>query len=123
MKVYNSFSNTWVDSDIMLMADKLLKLKTEKPMWDVIDEIIKWWIGSNPKEWKSHLVEIKDLKETRTNKFASTKDKSLRYVLDIPEKIILILRKLYDNQECPMDKPWMLKFARRYPKFVVAEKV
>ena len=123
MKVYNSFSDSWVDSNIMLLADKLLKLKSEKSMWEVIDEVISWWIKTRPTQWKAHLIEIKDLKETRTNKWASTKDKSLRYVLDIPEKIMLIIRKLYNTQECPMDKRWMLKFARRYPSMVVAEKV
>ncbi len=123
MKVVNTFSNTLVDSDTMFFAEKLIKLKKEKPMWDVVDEIIKWWIKSNPKEWRAHLIELSDLKKTRKNKFASTKDKSLRYVLDMPEKIILIIRKLYDVNECPMDKKWMLTFAKRYPRFLVAEKL
>lgn len=123
MKVFNSFTSTLVDSDTMLLANKLIELKKTKPMWKVIDFIITWWINTKPKEWRAHLVELQDLKETRKNKFASTKDKSLRYVLDIPEKVIMIIRKLYDVNECPMDKKWMLTFAKRYPRFLVAERL
>lgn len=123
MKVYSSLTNRLVDINTSAAVDRLLTLRNTKSQWDVIDEVIKIWYTTHPKEWKSHLIEMKDLKETRKNKFASTKDKSLRFILDIPEKVILIIRKLYSTDECPMDKRWMLKFARRYPKFVVAERV
>ena len=123
MRIYNSFSNTMVDSKIMLAADRLIELKKTKGQWEVIDEVLNVWEKTNPKKWKAHLIELKDLKETRINKFASTRDKSLRFLLDIPEKVILMIRKLYTTDECPMDKKWMLKFAKRYPKFLVADRV
>ncbi|KKP54483.1 MAG: hypothetical protein UR46_C0020G0003 [Parcubacteria group bacterium GW2011_GWA1_33_6] len=123
MKVFNSISNSLVDSEIYSAADLLVKLRNTKGMWEVIDEVLNIWHKNHPKEWKAHLIDIKDLRDTRKNEFASTKDKSLRLVLDIPEKIILMIRKLYDVQECPMDKKWMLKFAKRYPNMVVAEKL
>ena len=123
MKVFNAFSNTMVDSNTMMAANKLIELKNTKGQWEVIDEVLNVWHKTNPKKWKAHLIELKDLKETRQNKFASTRDKSLRFLLDIPEKVILMIRKLYTTEECPMDKKWMLKFAKRYPKFLVADRV
>lgn len=123
MKVYTSHTNRLVDSKIYSAADRLVTLRNSKTQWEVIDEVIKVWHATNPKEWKSHLIDMQDLKETRKNKFASTKDKSLRFLLDIPEKVIFMIRKLYTVEECPMDEKWMLKFARRYPKFVVADRI
>ena len=123
MKVYSAYSGLWRESSDYLAADKLIKLKNEKPMWDVIDEVITVWFKRQPKQWKAHLFNLSNLKQTRKNKFASTKDKSLRYILDIPEKIIMMIRVLYDTNEAPMDKKWMLKFAKRYPRFLVAEKI
>jgi hypothetical protein len=123
MKVFNSFSQTLVDSKTYSAADRLVKLRNTKPMWEVIDAVLDFWIKSQPKQWKAHLIEIEDIKKTRSNEWASTKDKSLRFMLDIPEKILLMIRKLYDVHDCPMDKKWMLKFARRYPKFIVADRL
>ncbi len=123
MKVFNSFSNSLVDSKVYSSADYLIKLRKTKGMWEVIDGVIEVWQKSSPKEWKSHLIDMKDLRETRINKWASNKDKSYRFLLDIPEKIIFMIRKLYDFNDCPMDKKWMLKFARRYPTFVVADRI
>ena len=123
MKVYSEYSGRLIDSSDYMAADKLIKLSKEKSMWEVIDEVLNIWAKRQPKEWKAHLFNLGNLKETRTNKFASTKDKSLRYILDIPEKVILMIRILYNTNEAPMDKKWMLIFAKRYPKFLVAEKV
>lgn len=123
MKVYSPLSGRLIDSKIYSAADYLVQLRKKKPMWDVIDEIIRIWIESKPRQWKAHLVQIKAERDTRKNKFASTKDKSLRYMLDIPEKIIMMIRILYTPSEAPMDKEWMKIFAKRYPRFVVAEKL
>lgn len=123
MKVFDSATGRWHKSSQYLAADRLVKLRNTKTMWEVIDEIIKIWIESQPKQWKSHLVELGALQESRQNEYASTKDKSLRYILDIPEKIILMIRILYTPDEAPMNKDWMLKFAKRYPRFMVAQKL
>lgn len=123
MKVYSSISGRWFDSTPYLAADRLMKLRNTKGMWDVIDEVVKIWYTLHPRKWRAHLIEVEEEKETRKNKWASTKDKSLRYTLDIPEPVIMIIRKLYTPEECSMDKKWMLKFAKRYKKFVVAQSV
>lgn len=127
MKVYNSLRGEMIDSHLMLAANRLIELSKIKPMWEVVDEIIRIWSELKPKEWKSHLINMANLRETRKNKFSSSYDKktgnNLRYTLDVPEKVILMIRVLYGTDEAPMDKKWFNTFAKRYPKFVVAEKI
>lgn len=107
----------------MSAANRLIELAKTKSQWEVIEEVVNVWQKTQPKEWKSHLIELKDLKETRENEFASTKDKSLRFILDIPEKVIMMIRILYSSEDAPMDKKWMLEFAKRFPRFVVANRI
>ena len=96
--------------------------------WPVIECCIKIWQDSSPKEWKAYIVEINDLRNTRKDpKFASTYDRvqggSLRYILDIPEKVIKMIRCVYDVDELPMNKKFFHEFARRFPKFQIAQKL
>lgn len=104
MKVYSQYSGRLFNATDYSAADRLLKLSKEKPIWEVIDEIINIWATRQPKKWKAHLFNLSSIKETRKNKFSSTKDKSLRYILDIPQQIIMMIRILYTTDEAPMDK-------------------
>lgn len=63
------------------------------------------------------------MKQTRRNKFASSETEMYRYTLDIPEKVIFMLRKLYTTKEMPMDKKFFRSWAKKFPKMQVSEKI
>lgn len=105
-----------------------LKTKSGSNPWPVIEACLRVWEETNPSEWQSYLIELEDLKKTRKDpKFASTYDKVhggyLRYTLDLPQKVVFMLRQLYDPDELPMNRQFFLEFARRFPKFKVAQKL
>ena len=105
-----------------------LKKKSGNNPWPVIEEIIKIWKATNPTQYKSHLIDISGIRETRKDKkFASTKDPKtggyLRYTLDIPEKVIFMIRMLYNASELNMDKKFHLEWSKRFPETMVAEKL
>lgn len=117
------------DTDDLLLVERLEKLKASstKP-WDVIEELFKVFQKKQPKQWKSHLIEIDDIRETRKEKkFASSHDKAhdayLRYTLDIPEFIMYGIRMLYTPDELVMDRKFYQEFAKRFPAYKVAEKL
>lgn len=105
-----------------------LKEKSGSDPWPVIEECFKVWHKTNPSQYKSHLIYIDDIRETRKDrKHASTKDPHtggiLRYTLDIPQKVMFMIRLLYTTEELPMDRPFYLEFAKRFPNYKVAEKL
>ncbi len=130
MKVFDSVTNTLRNSSDVLAADRLISLKKKKgsTLWTVISEVLKIWAERNPKEWESYLVRISDIKHTRKDKkFGSTYDKIsggyLRYTLDIPQKVMLMIRSLYDHTELQMNRDFFIEFARRFPRLKIAEKL
>src|SRR3990167_3184514 len=111
MYIYDSFGIKRKLSDLTAV-DRLFKLKETSCSnpWPVISECIKIWEQTNPKEWQSFLFELQDIKKSRRDKFASSdpkKDKRhggiLRYTLDIPEKVMYMIRCIYSPQELPME--------------------
>src|SRR3990167_4613154 len=116
-------------SDSLIQADYFLKLREQKPVWEVIEEIVKWWILGNPKEWKSYLIRHKDIKEIQkvttvgSKQFRGvSKDKKhdayLSLLIDFPLPIMLMIRKLYNPQELVFDKKFFTQFAVRFQQFV-----
>ena len=102
-----------------------LKATSGSNPWPVIEECFKVWESTNPGHWEAHLVGVYDLRATRKDsKFASTIDPNtggiLRYTLDIPEKVMYMIRMLYSVEELPMDRKFFLEFGRRFPNLKVA---
>lgn len=104
-----------------------LKKKHAGNPWPVIEECFNVWYKTNPSHWDAHLVTIDDIRNTRKeSKFASSKDDSgrmLRYTLDIPEKVMMMIRMLYSEEELPMNRRFFIEFARRFPQLKIAEKI
>lgn len=122
MKVVTT-SGKIVDAAPYNAADNLVKLRNTKSLWEVIDEVIKVWEKTSVKKYTAHLIDITDIKETRDNHYASTASKSLRYLVDIPEDIIRMIRILYTVEELPMDKDFFKIFWKRYPVYRVSERL
>ena len=111
-------------------VDKLIALKkvSGASPWPVIEMCFKIWSETNPRHYNSYLVYLKNIKDTRKDKrFASTYDRKtggyLRYTLDIPEKVLLMIRSLYNYDELPMNREFFFEFARRFPTYKIAEKL
>ena len=116
--------------DDVRAVDALVKLKRESGSnpWPVIEMCLEIWKSSNPNEWKSFLVDLGKTKVTRKDrKFASTYDKVhggyLRYTLDLPEKVVYMIRALYSSDELKMDREFFIEFAKRFPLLKVAERL
>lgn len=115
--------------------DKLMRLKKEKPFWEVVEAVIDFWKSLNPKEYKSYVLHLKDIKDTRkeinvgNKRFRGiSKDKVtggyLNYTLDIPETVYFIIKRLYDDTEAMADmKKFLYQFSKKFPEFRVSGKV
>ncbi len=133
MKNFNPYIYKYAPASSVQLADKLIQLKKTKSKWEVIAFIVDSWAKTNPKSWRSHVINLQAVKQSRklttigTKEFSGvSKDKTtgayLRYALDIPEKVIFIIRKLYNAEELPMDKEFFDQFGKRFPIFVISER-
>jgi hypothetical protein len=125
------------DAKIVAYAEELLTLKDKSiieeanGIWIVIRRIIEIWKETHPKQWSSYLVELDSIRQTRfDSKYGLSKNSkmyhgdrgNLRYTLDIPEQVYMMIRAVYNDEELPMDKEFFSRFARKFPMFKVAEK-
>lgn len=113
-------------------VENLLTLKKTKSVWKVIDFIVKAWIKTHPTEWDSFITELEIDKKSRKRTWVGNKEYTgvskqngsmLRYTLDIPVRIVNIIRRLYPATELPFDKRFYSEFSKRFPKFVVSERL
>ena len=115
------------DANTVLAADALLEAKKTKPFWEVVEQVINFWANKEPRAYRSYLVELDSVRNTRSDpKFATAKgDRSqpIRYIADVPEFVTLVLRKLYDTDELEMDKRCFHDFVKHFPAFKVAQKL
>jgi hypothetical protein len=118
----------WTSSRVFGAADKLIKLKKDKDPWEVFEYIVKIWMSTNPSEYESFLVDLSDTKETRKVTNIGNKqfrgvsvDKetggTLRYLIDIPTKVVYMIKRLYP--EMNMDKQFYTKWAEKFPKMTI----
>src|SRR3990167_7349304 len=116
-----------IKSEHIQAVDELLKLKIKSGSdpWPVIEKCFKIWECGNPTRYNSYLIHVDDIKKTRKDpKYASTTDKVtggiLRYIIDIPEEVMKMIRCVYSPQELPMrgkqGKRFFQQFAKRFPK-------
>lgn len=123
MKVVDGATGRIISPTLKAQLDDLDKLYRTANPWKVIAKIVEIWQKSDPKRWDAYLFEWKDKKASRKNQYASTNDKSLRYLIDMPEKIHMMIRLFYPSDELVMDKEWLREFGRRFPQFLICEKI
>lgn len=132
MLVYDSETNRLVNSDKLLLVNRLLKFRESQDIWKVIGEIVNIWLKSHPVEWKSFIIHLKavksDQKRTRIGKstwrgVSRTGSIERSLVLDMPNWILLCIRKLYTSEELPFDKKFYRQLADKFPVFRIREKV
>lgn len=123
----------WAPARIVEMGEHLVRLRNTQPVWDVIEEVMKVWAKTNPKSYESYLVDLKDFKDTGkitniggkafSNVSKDANGNILRHRLDIPVKVVYMIRRLYSVEELPMDEKFYNKWARLFPKTVISEVV
>jgi len=125
MDVFDGLSGRVVDSRVAEGADRLLKTKAEKGLWPAIEECIRIWKGKNPEEWQSYLFYLKDIKTSRKTPLAHSKDsrgRYLRYVVDVPQQVVKMIRVLYPPEDLKMDIKFWTKFGKKFREFMIPEK-
>jgi len=121
----------WAPAKAVDMGNRLVSLRQTQGLWTVIEEIMRMWADTNPREYQSYLIDLEDTKEDGKitsvgNKRWSNVSKDLngsmlRHRLDIPVKVVYMIRRLYSVDECPMDADFYDEWSRRFPKTVVSE--
>lgn len=123
MKVIDSSTGRINTTKDIQFADKVLTLKNTKGVWDVVDEIVSFWVHGNPDKYDSFITDLEIKKSTRRDAFGSNKAKSIRSTLDVPVRILSMIRSIYHADELPFDKKFFNTIWRRYPAFRVSEKL
>lgn len=112
-----------------------LKEKSGSNPWPIVEKLIHIWSSKNPKKWQSYLYYLEETKKTRkvtaygnSNFSGMTKnDKEhggiIRYTIDMPEPLHMMIRMVYSDKELPMDKEFMAAFGKKFPMFRVMNKV
>lgn len=126
--IYDGIQNRLVNSTDAMAADKLLKLKEDSGSnpWPVIEQCIKIWADKHPTKWDAYLVKVQNVRDTRHNsKYANSPDPNSggRYLLDIPQSVMLMIRCVYDADELPMNKEFFHEWMVRFPKMAIPEKI
>lgn len=131
-QIFDSYDDLrYAPAKVVDMGTRLVELRKTKGMWEVIEEIMKMWSDTNPKEYKSYLIDLDFTKDDGKvtsvgNKRWSNVSKDstgslLRHRLDIPVKVVYMIRRLYSTDECPMNAEFYDEWSRRFPKTVVSE--
>ena len=118
---------------VVTAADRIISMRRTKGHWEVITEIIKLWASLKPSHYQSYLVSLANTKSSRKSTWVGgkeftgvSKDKDtggyLAYTVDVPVKVMAMIRKVYDAEDLPMDKKFFYEFGKRFPLFRVMQK-
>ncbi len=119
-----------VDSNIILFIDRLMKLREEKKLWECLDEIVRFYRKHYPEEYTESVSISKDLQKSRGDEWGRgnkwihkiSREANWRMVMNLPFRLISIIRKVYSEEELPFDRRFLKKLGRKYPEFLVPEK-
>jgi hypothetical protein len=111
-----------VDAKAAAAIDKIYELKKKNDLWGVFNLLLDIWTSKKRGNYESLLMDTRRIRKTRASKFGSSKDRTLRYTLDVPQEVLLMLRKVYSVEELPMDKRFFYEVWKRYPQLRIAEK-
>jgi hypothetical protein len=114
-------------SEDVELADKIMETKRDKGLWPTIDLLLKVWKEKTPDEVKALKVQITDQKGVLADQeFGQTtggKDFERRLTLMFPANLQMMIRSLYKSDELQINQEFFNEFARRYPMFMVADKL
>ena len=108
------------------LATKIVESRKTKPIWEVIDMIVKLWEVKCQDEAKAVRINIDQYREDAIDKdYAQTKGGkqfNRRLLMALPRKLMLLIRTVYDSDELKMDSKFNKEFVKRYPNFRIGRK-
>lgn len=108
-------------------ADKIVEARRKDDSWAVIDLLVNLWAKRAPDEVEAVSINIDQYRGSLKDKeFATTVgggDLERRFLLSFPTRLMLMIRTQYQTEELPFDTEFYESFAKKYPFFMVAEKV
>lgn len=128
--VVNNLTSKIVDSDVALFVDKVMGLREEKKLWESLDIIIKFYRKKYPNEYRESVEISRDLRKSRGDEWGrgekslhkESRRANLRMVMNLPFRLIAIIRKVYSEEELPFDRKFLRRFGIKYPEFLVPQK-
>ena len=121
---HNGMQKSFKDLDAV---NKIVDARRKNDKWEVIDLIVNLWSSKAPDEVEAVNINIDEYKAGLQDKeFATTAeggDMDRRFFLSFPTRLMLMIRTQYKVEELPFDKAFYNKFAKKYPFFMVSEKV
>lgn len=125
-----------IPANKITLAERLWKMKQEKPFWEVVEEVIKVFKKTRPEAYKSFVLHLDYTrgvqKETSVGnsrfRGVSKLDGGLRaLIVDFPAWVMLCLKKLYTDDELQWTgeegKKFYREFAKRFPEFKILERM
>ena len=124
--LHNGLPRKVKDIQLVTQVEQLKKKSGSNP-WPVINLLIKAWADRAPDEVTAQHIVIKEYRSTLIDpKFGQTKggkEFGRRFVVDFPEKLMLMIRSVYSSEELPTDSKFFSEFAKRYPFFKIPDKI
>ena len=113
--LHNGIPRKYKDVHLVKQVEDLKRKSGSNP-WPVIDLLIKAWVDRAPDEVEAMHIVIQEYRQTLFDKkFGQTtggRDFGRRFVVDFPEKLLLMIRTVYSSQELPMDAVFFRKFVQ-----------
>jgi len=111
-----------IDSATVHAVDELLQKAKTKPMWEVIDLIVKIYLRKYSTDANKRSEKVKEQRKQLKNRFAANKDKSLRHLVSVPTNVRDVIDFFYSERISYDSKRFWREFAKRYPIFSVPER-
>ena len=124
------------------LTTHLIQMKQTQDLWKVIEEVIKVFQKTQPKKWKSYIIQLEDTKTNASIEIVGSKrfrgvskDRSRTktdgmvniHQVDFPIWIMLCLRKLYNENELSFSgergKRFFREFGRKFPLFRIHQTI
>ena len=107
-----------------------MKLRENKKQWEALDEIVAFFKKVYPAEYQMSVDISQGLRGTRGDEWGrgdkdlhkNARKMNLRMVMNMPFRLIAIIRKIYNEDELSFNRDFMRKFGRKYPEFLVPKK-
>jgi len=107
-----------------------MDLRDNKRQWEAIDEVVKFFKKNYPSEYKESVEISKGLRRSRGDEWGRgdkllhkiSHQASLRMVMNIPFRLVAIIRRLYNEEELPFDRKFLIEIGKRHPEFLVPKK-
>lgn len=105
------------------LVDYIIIKRGREGIWQVVDQILKFMQKYFPDEIKEVIDEVKKDRELSYNEYGSTKDRTLRKLGSVPQRLENLLFRAYEGQWPMPSKQFRREFFKRYPAFRVAQKI